>query len=189
VVIARRKAIVGYAMYLIARRVARRQIRRRLSGLRPTRLTGLRPTMLRDGEDGDMLKRTKGARAAADRAGTVVEAVRPIVTRAMHDPELHTALRRAFATGREVSGEISGKPPRKAAKKLAQDKRLHRKLEASAQDLQRAVSSLIERPRRKRRAKKFLRAFAIVGAVGGALVLVMRRLRGGSGGGDEDGAS
>jgi hypothetical protein len=173
-VIARRKAIVGYATFLIARRVARRKIRRRLSGLRPG--------TLRDGEDGHMLKKTKGGRAA-DRAGTLVEAVRPIVTRAMHDPELHDALRQAFATGREVSGEISGKPPRKAAKKLAQDRKLQRKLETSVQDLQKAMTGLVERPR-KRRGRKLLRTVAILGAVGGAVVLVMRRLRGG--GGEED---
>jgi hypothetical protein len=169
----RRKAIVGYATYLLARRVARRQIRRRISALRPPRL--------RDGEDGHMLKKpSKGARAAADRATSLVETVRPIVTRAMHDPQLHDALRQAFATGQEVRGELGGKPPRKAAKKLARDRKLQRKVEASAQNLQKALSNLTERPA-KRKGKKALKIVAILGAVGGAAVLVMRRLRGGGG--------
>ena len=58
------------------------------------------------------------------RAVALVEAVRPVVTRAMSDPELHDALRKAFATGMDVKDEISGKKPSKAARKLANDKKL-----------------------------------------------------------------
>jgi hypothetical protein len=126
-----------------------------------------------------MLKRNKGARAAADRATTLVEAVRPIVTRAMSDPQLHEALRRAFATGREVSDEIGGTSPGRAAKKLARDRKLQRKIETSAQDLQRAVSDIVERPKRRRRGARILGALAVVGAVAGGLVVAFRKLRGG----------
>ena len=69
-----------------------------------------------------MFRNSKGsATAAADRAAALVETVRPIVTKAMHDPELHEALRNAFQTGRAVQGEISGKPPKKAAKNITSE--------------------------------------------------------------------
>ena len=126
-----------------------------------------------------MLKKSSGGRVAADRAAALVETVRPIVTKAMNDPDLHEALRQAFATGREVTGEIHGKPPAKAAKKLAQDRKLHRKVEASAADLQRAVSGLVEQPKKKGRIRRLIGRLALVGAVAAAVAVVLRKLRGG----------
>lgn len=125
-----------------------------------------------------MLKRS----AATDRAAALVETVRPIVTKAMNDPELHEALRQAFATGREVTGEIHGRPPAKAARKLAKDRKLQRKVETSAHDLQKAVSGLVETPRKKGRIRRFVGRLALVGAAAGAVVVVLRKLRGGGGG-------
>lgn len=125
-----------------------------------------------------MLKKT----AAADRAAALVETVRPIVTKAMNDPELHEALRQAFATGREVTGEIHGTPPRKAAKKLAKDRKLQRKVESSALDLQKAVSGLVEAPKKKGRVRRFVGRVAVMGAAAGAAVVVLRKLRGGGDG-------
>lgn len=125
-----------------------------------------------------MLKKS----ATADRAAALVETVRPIITKAMNDPELHEALRQAFATGREVTGEISGTPPSKAARKLARDRKLQRRVESSALDLQKAVSGLVEPPRKKGRVRRAIGRIAVVGAVAGAVVVVLRTLRGGRGG-------
>ncbi|CAN0505498.1 unnamed protein product, partial [Phaeothamnion confervicola] len=80
-----------------------------------------------------MLKKSKG-----DRASALAETVRPIVAKAMNDPELHSALRQAFATGREVTDQLSGKPAAKAAQSIARDKKLQRRVESSAHDLQKA---------------------------------------------------
>lgn len=124
-----------------------------------------------------MLKRS----AATDRAAALVETVRPIVTKAMNDPELHEALRQAFATGREVTGEIHGKPPAKAAKKLAKDRKLQRRVESSAADLQKAVTSLVETPKKKGRIRRLVGRVAVIGAAAGAVMVVLRKLRGGSG--------
>ena len=129
-----------------------------------------------------MLKRTKSAGAVAtDRATALVETVRPIVQKAINDPELHEALRKAFATGREVTGEIQGNKPGRAARKLAQDRRLHKRVEASAQDLQKAVSGLVDStPKKKKgRIRRAFGAIAIVGAIAGGVVVVLRKLRGG----------
>lgn len=124
-----------------------------------------------------MLKKS----ATADRAAALVETVRPIVTKAMNDPELHEALRQAFATGREVTGEIHGRPPAKAARKLARDRKLQRRVESSALDLQKAVSGLVEPPKKKGRVRRFVGRVAVVGAAAGAVVVVLRKVRGGSG--------
>ena len=119
---------------------------------------------------------------SADRAAALIETVRPIVTKAMSDPELHEALRRAFATGREVTSEIHGNPPAKAAKKLARDRKLQRRVESSASDLQKAVSGLVEPPKKKKGCiRRTIGRLAVIGAVAGAGAVVLRRFRGGSG--------
>ena len=124
-----------------------------------------------------MLKKS----AATDRAAALVETVRPIVTKAMNDPELHEALRQAFVTGREVTGEIHGRPPAKAARKLARDRKLQRRVESSALDLQKAVSGLVEPPKKKGRVRRCVGRVVVVGAAAGAVVVVLRKVRGGSG--------
>lgn len=123
------------------------------------------------------MKQAKNARAAAVSAVALVETVRPIVTRAMNDPDLHDALRKAFNTGMDVKDELSGKPPKKAAKKIARDKKLQRKVEHSAQDLQKAVSNLVEKPK-KGRVRRVIGRLAVVGAVAGGVVVVLRKLKG-----------
>jgi len=121
--------------------------------------------------------KTKKAAAAATSAVALVEAVRPIVTRAMNDPELHDALRRAFATGMDVRDELAGKPPKKAARKIATDKKLQRKVEHSAQDLQKAVTNIVDPPR-KGRVRRLVGRVALVGAVAGGTVVALRKLKG-----------
>ena len=123
------------------------------------------------------MKQTRNARAAADRAALLVEQVRPIVTRAMSDPALHQALRQAFSTGVDVKDEISGKKPSKAARKLARDRKLQKRVEHSAQDLQKAVSNLVEQPKKKGRVKRLIGRVAVIGAVAGGVVVVLKKLK------------
>jgi hypothetical protein len=170
-VLNRRKAVIGSATYMLARYAVRRQIRHKLSRLRPARS--------RDGKGGPMLSKTKGT---ADRATALVDQVRPIVARAIHDAELHEAIRQAFNTGREVQSELQGEKPADAARKLARDRKLQRKVETSANELQKAVTSL-KTPPRSARWKAKVRKIAIIGAVAGAAVLVMKKMR--ARGGDE----
>jgi hypothetical protein len=174
VVINRRQAVVGYVTYRLGRRIARQKLRRALGALRPVREA-----------DGGVDMKSKNARHAADRAATLVETVRPIVTKAMSDPELHEALRQAFNTGREVRDEISGTAPTKAARNIAKDRKLQKRVETSAQDLQKAVTGLVEAPRKKGRIRRTIGRIAILGAVAGAVVVVLRKVRGG---GDDTGA-
>jgi hypothetical protein len=166
----RRRAMLGFVTYRLARRIARRKLRRTVGAMRPD-----------DADGGQKMKQAKNALNTA-RAVALVETVRPIVTRAMNDPELHDALRKAFATGIDVKDEISGKKPSKAAKKLANDRKLQKRVESSAQDLQKAVSGLVEPPKKKGRVKRLVARVAVVGAVAGGVVVVLRKLRRG---GDE----
>ena len=128
------------------------------------------------------MSKVKNAKNAA-RAVALVEVVRPVVTKAMNDPEFHDALRKAFSTGRDVKDELSGQKPTAAARKLANDRKLQKRVETSAQDLQRAVSGLVETPTKKKGGfKRFVGRVAVVGAVAGAVVVVLRKLKRG---GDE----
>jgi len=159
--------VIGYLSYRLGRRLMERQVGRRLGALWPGR----------DADGGQDMKQGKGTRAAADRAAALVETIKPIVTRALNDPELHGALRQAFATGRDVKEEYAGTPPKKAARKLARDRKLHKRVEASAQDLQKAVAAVVEPPKKKGRIRRALGRMAIVGAVAGGIVVVLRKLR------------
>jgi hypothetical protein len=178
-VLNRRKAAIGYLTYVIGRRLARREVRKRLGARRPNRPDGSNGQRERQG--GLMIKqRTRSAGAVADRATVLVETVRPIVQKAINDPQLHDALRQAFATGREVSGEIQKNKPTKAARKIAENRKLHRRVESSVQDLQRAVSSLMDeaKPKKRSKAKRAFGVIAILGAIAGSVFVVLRKLRG-----------
>ena len=124
------------------------------------------------------MKTGKSAGAVADRATVIVDTVRPIVVKAMNDPELHEALRKAFSTGKDVKDEISGKSAGKAAQKIAANRKLQKKVEESAQDLQKAVSGLVEPPKKKGRIKRTIGRIAIIGAVAGGVVVVLKKVRG-----------
>ena len=117
----------------------------------------------------------------SSRVAALLEVARPVVQKAVSDPEFHGALKRAFAVGKEVNDQVSGKPPSAIARKLAYDRRLQRKVENSALDLQKAVVALVEQPR-KRRMRGLITKIVIVGAAAGAVIVVLRRVRGG---GDE----
>lgn len=129
-----------------------------------------------------MLKRKSPARATTDRASSVIDALRPVVTRALSDPELHTALRNAFDTGRVLSDEVLGQKPRKAAKKLAEDKKLRRRVQASALELRDAFEHVSEPPA-KRRGRGLLKLILAAGAAAGAFYLAKKR--GADAGGDD----
>jgi hypothetical protein len=125
--------------------------------------------------------------AGAGRASALIEAVRPLVERAASDQQLHEAIRNAFATGREVSAQVSGKKPSKAARKLADDRKLQRRAVASATELRDALSGVMAE-RKKRRGRKALGIVAAIAAVAAAVPFLRNRLGGGNGeGADQNG--
>jgi hypothetical protein len=183
-VLNRRKALVGYLTYRFVRLVLRREALRRVDALRPSGSSGSNGSNgQHDRQGGLMIKqRTRSAGAAAAGSATaLVETVRPIVQKAINDPELHDALRKAFATGREVTGEIQKNKPSKAARNIAENRKLHRRVESSVQDLQKAVSSLVEESKAKKKSgrKRILGTIAVLGAIAGGVFVALRKLRGG----------
>ena len=169
----RRKAIVGYVTWFVASRVARRVARKKVEHVFPD--------VLQDGGKGSILMKTKSApQAVADRATTIVEAVRPVVQRAMNDPELQAALRQAFDTGREVTVKVKGKPPKKAARRLAHDRKLQRKVETSAADLRNALAAVVKEPQKKKgKLRRIVGPVLVVGGAAAAVFVFLRKRGGG----------
>jgi hypothetical protein len=187
----RRQAVVGYATYVLARRVARRAVRRKLEDLRP--FSGANGTEVVRERGGRMLKRSNGAKAArrtreataagAGKASALIEAVRPLIERAASDHQLHAAIRNALATGREVSSQVSGKKPSKAARKLADDRKLQRRALASVTELRDAVTGVVKEPKKKK-GRKLFGVVAAIAAVAAAVPFLKSRLNGNGGGED-----
>ncbi len=111
----------------------------------------------------------------------LLETVRPIIQRAASDPEFQGAVKQAFNVGKEVNDQVGGKPPSAIARKLAYDRKLQRKVEGSALDLQKAVAGLIEPPKKKKRIRRAITKIIVIGAVAGAVIVVLKRVRGGNG--------
>lgn len=171
----RTQAAIGYAVYLVGRRVVRRKARGAVEGLRPHRRRGGRGGAVDVEKGTEMLKKTTTAtRAGADRASSLADALRPVVTRALSDPELHSALRQAFETGRQVTDELGGKKPSKAARKLAKDRKLRQRVQESALDLRDAWEHVAEPPG-KRRGRRLLTLLALAAAAAGAFVFARKR--------------
>jgi hypothetical protein len=167
----RRKAVIGYMVWVVGTRLARRAVRKKAAGLGFGSHGNGRRTQ--------MLNRTKSApQAVALRTAAVAAAVRPIVQRAMNDPELHTALRQAFDTGREVTEKVKGTPPKKAAERLAKDRKLQRRVETSANELKTAVTAVVKESQeeeKKGKAKRVVGSIAVVGGVGAGVYAFMRK--------------
>ena len=165
----RRRALIGYLTYFFTTRIAGRIVRKKAGDLGPGSS---------DNGGTGMLNRTKSApQAMAARTAMLVAAARPIVERAMNDPELNAAIRQAFDAGREVRSEIKGKPPKTTAKRVARDQKILARVETSAAELQEALSRVLKEPEKKGK----LRRVGPVLVVGGAAtaVFVFLRKRGG----------
>lgn len=128
------------------------------------------------------LRNRTPAETGADRLAAAAAAVRPYVDLARDDPELQAALREAVAAGSDVSRELSGVKPEKAARRLARDRDLQARIGAGARAL--GESALIVRDER-RKARRHARAQALLAAMGalslaglGAVAYLRRRRAG-----------
>jgi hypothetical protein len=154
----RRKAVLGYLTWLVASRVARRVVRKKVGGLRPAAFQ----------DDGrmQMLNRTKAApKAVAAKTAALAAVATPIVQRAISDPELHAAIRQAFDTGREVTTEVRGSSPKTTQKRVARDQKLLAKVETSAAELQKAVTAVVKEPEKKGFFRRVVTPLLVIGGV------------------------
>lgn len=124
-----------------------------------------------------------------DKVGAIYGAARPRVERVINDPEVQDAVRRAMATGRHAYGELSKqKDVRKAAQKLAKDKKVQRDLSEVFHSLQFAIGEVAKPPAKKRGKGKLLVLLAGAGAAAAFLIPGVRdKIRQRFGGGDDDG--
>jgi hypothetical protein len=170
---ARFNRLVGAVTVLVATRLARRAAKKKMSDLTPG---------TSQNKGSDTVPKTKTSPAAmAARVSLLVTAARPIVQRAMSDPELRYALQQAFDTGREVTTEVRGKPPKKSARRIERDKKLLEKVEISAAELQRAVKGVMQEPKPKKGFfRRVVTPVLVVGGVAAAVFTFMKK-RGGGG--------
>ncbi len=122
-----------------------------------------------------MLRRSRVYRAGL---ATAVATARPVVTRALSDPELHDAVKQALSTGRKVTVAVQGRTPRDAARELSGDRRLQREIQSSADRLQSAVDRVLDPPRRRRRRGSLTACLVATAAAIAIAPFVLRKLRG-----------
>ncbi len=166
---ARFHKLVGAVTMLVATRLARRAAKKKMGDLTPG---------TSQNKGSETVTKTK----TAARVTLLVAAARPIVLRAMSDPELRSALQQAFDTGREVTTEVRGKPVKKSAKRIARDKKLLEKVEISAAELQKALKGVMTEPEpRKGFFRRVVTPLLVVGGVAAAVFTFMKKRGGGIG--------
>jgi hypothetical protein len=112
-----------------------------------------------------MAKKSKAAKATA---GTAIAGASPYVQRLIQDEDLRNQLRTAFESGRSAYGRLNnGKAPAKA---LLDDKKLHRDLQAAADNLRSASDALREGPKKKKR-KGGIGRLLLLGIIGTGVAL------------------
>ena len=123
-----------------------------------------------------------------EKVGAIYGATRPRVERVINDPEVQEAVRRAYATGRHAFGELSKqKDIRKAAQKVAKDKRVQNDLLEVMRSLQFAVGE-VAKPQRRRGRGRLMMLLAGAGAIAAFVVPSSRSwIMSKFGGGGEDG--
>ncbi len=112
-----------------------------------------------------MAKKSKAAKATA---GTAIAGASPYVQRLIQDEDLRNQIRTAYESGRSAYGRLNnGKAPAKA---LLDDKKLHRDLQAAADNLRSASDALREGPKKKKR-KGGIGRLLLLAIVGGGVAL------------------
>ena len=112
-----------------------------------------------------MAKKSKAAKATA---GTAIAGATPYVQRLIQDEDLRNQIRTAYESGRSAYGRLNnGKAPAKA---LLDDKKLHRDLQAAADNLRSASDALREGPKKKKR-KGGIGRLLLIGIIGTGVAL------------------
>jgi hypothetical protein len=176
---ARFNALVGAVTIFIGTRLARRAAKKKMDELTPG-------TSKNKGSETVPNKTKPSPGAMAARATLLVAAARPIVQRAMNDPELRSALQHAFETGRDVTTEVRGKSPKKSAQRIERDKKILERVEISAAELQKAVKGVMHEPEPKKGFfRRVVTPVLVMGGVAAAVFTFMKK-RGNRGIGPEE---
>ena len=112
-----------------------------------------------------MAKKSKAAKATA---GTAIAGATPYVQRLIQDEDLRNQIRTAYESSRSAYGRLNnGKAP---AKVLLDDKKLHKDLQAAADNLRSASDALRDGPKKKKR-KGGIGRLLVLGIVGTGVAL------------------
>ncbi len=114
-------------------------------------------------------------------AGSTFDTLRPYVEYAMSDPDLRDEARRLADLASRVSAQLQGRPAPKAARRVATDRKLQRRIGEGAQMLGDVAVRVADGGARRRRGMRWERALAGVGLLslaGLAGAAAMRRVRG-----------
>jgi len=118
--------------------------------------------------------------AAKDRLSRAEEAARAArgsqyLQRLIEDDELRASLMTAYAAARGAYGRLSnGKP---AGRVLLEDRKLHKQLGEAVGALRDATESLREPPARRRRGRRGMRLFALMGIASMLAIVLNEGLR------------
>jgi hypothetical protein len=165
-------ALVGSLTLFVATRLARRAARKKKDDLTPG-------TSQNEGSETVPNKIKTAPAATVARAAVLIAAARPVVQRAMSDPELRSALQHAFETGKEVTTEVRGKPPKKSTQRIERDKRLLEKVEISAAELQKAMKGVMQEPKpEKGFFRKVVTPVLVIGGIAAAVFTFMKKRNG-----------
>jgi len=127
-----------------------------------------------------MFGRGRPAAHPTEWAGSTIDTLRPYVEYAMSDADLREELRRLADVAARVSAELQGKPAPTAARRVATDRKLQRRIGEGAQMLGDVAVRVADGGARRRRGLRWERLLAGVGLLslaGLAGAAAMRRMR------------
>jgi len=113
-------------------------------------------------------------------AGSTFDTLRPYVEYAMSDPDLRDEARRLADLASRVSAQLQGRPAPKAARRVATDRKLQRRIGEGAQMLGDVAVRVADGGARRRRGMRWERALAGVGLLslaGLGAAAAMRRVQ------------
>ena len=109
----------------------------------------------------------------------MIALVRPVIERALADPEFHQAVRQAFGTGRKVTVMVQSSGAQRAARDIGRDRKLQAEIQDSAERLQEAVTQVVTPPAKRARLRLAAAVLAGAAALAALLPFALKRLRSG----------
>jgi hypothetical protein len=176
------KALIGYGVYLLARRIVARKLtaapeEAKERTVSPVALAGRRALIETTRAGGAM---TGFFQANGGRAAAGIGTLSPYVISALRDPEVQLSLGRAATAGRSAFDRVTTQAPREALHAVAYDSKVHDALGESARQLDAAVDAIGIKVRKRRSlTKRFLMLVGFVALVAGAAIAVKHFLGGG----------
>ena len=173
------RAVIGYLVYMLARKILRRQVTKAGQAATEKGRRATRRARETNGRAEVAMAWIRNGASAAPRTIGGALASRPYVIAAIRDPEFQLGLSRAAAAGRGALDQLRSENPRDALHMLATDEGVQRRLGTALQEVDEALERVGVQAAKKRRRRG--RLFLLVGAVlaAAAGVVIAKRMRAG----------